>query len=59
MNDALGQRAAAVRAFIFEGEDPVVGATKNGDIPGLGFKDAGAALGNVLDPTDFDPFAYG
>jgi hypothetical protein len=59
MNDTLGQRPATVRASIVEGEDPVVGATENGDISALGFKQAGATRGNVLELADFDPFAHG
>jgi hypothetical protein len=58
MNDALGQRPALVRATIVKGEDPVVGATENGDIPAGGLEDTGATPGNVLELADFNPFAH-
>jgi hypothetical protein len=56
MHYSLRQRSAAMRALISEGEDAVVGGTKNRDGTLAAGDNARSELRNIHKPTHVEPF---
>src|SRR5712691_9209636 len=54
-HDSLRQGTAFVRAAIEHGEALAFGVAEHGDVAGPAADDAGAELGDVLEPTGLDP----